>query len=495
MRFLRRSLVSLFLLSLAVGLLVYAGQSLREALESRWAEQTGPRPARERIFSANVITFRPGVVTPVMTVFGEVRSRRTLELRARSAGSVVELADSFEEGGSVNAGQLLLRVDPVDAEAALEVALADLAEAEAALREAVSGLSLAGEDVAAAREQLALREQALTRRQQLSERGVGTAAAVETAALAEVAAKQAVLSRRQALAQAEARVDQAETSLLRRRIARNEAERRLADTELYAEFSGTLSEVGVVEGGLVQANERVAKLVDPDALEVVFRVSVAEYARLLNESGALIPADVEVTLDVLGVDLTTLGRIGRESAGVETGQTGRLLFAQLQQATGFRPGDFVSVRIREPDLSLVATLPATAVDSSNSVLVVGDGDRLQVAEVSLLRRQGDSVIVRAPDLVGRDIVAERSPLLGAGIRVRPVRAQNATIPDEPEMVELTDERRAKLVEFIEGNRRMPAEVKARILERLSQRQVPAEILIAVVDRLGGGDETEPDEEA
>ncbi len=483
MRFLRRSLVGLFLVSLAVGLLAYAGQSLRDALQTRWAEESRTRPARERVFSVNVITYEPATVTPVMTAFGEVRSRRTLELRVKSAGTVVDLAEGFEEGGRVRSGELLLRVDPSNAQAALDVALADLAESEAALREADAGLRLSGEYLAAAREQLALRVQALDRQKNLRERGVGTEAAVETAALAETAAKQTVLSRRQALAQAEARVDQAETSLSRRLIARNEAERRLAETELSAEFPGTLSEVNVVEGGLVQPNERVARLVDPDALEVAFRVSITEYARLLGESGALIPAEVDVTLDVLGVDLTTKGRISRESAGVEQGQTGRLLFAKLDRATGFRPGDFVTVRIREPELGFVATLPATAIDSSNSVLIVGDEDRLQVAEVNLLRRQGDEVIVRARGLDGRDIVAERSPLLGAGIKVRPIRPDNAEVPDEPEMVELTDERRAKLVAFVEGNRRMPAEAKARLLDRLSQKRVPADMVTRIESRM------------
>ena len=483
MRFLRRSLVGIFLLSLTAGLLAYAGQTVRASLQARWAEESRPRPARERTFSVNVVTYEPGAVTPVMTGFGEVRSRRTLELRAQSAGTVVELAKSFEDGGRVRSGELLLRVDPSDAQAALDLALADLAEAEAELREAAAALALANEDVEAAREQLALREQALDRQNSLRERGVGTDAAVETAALAEAAAKQTVLSRRQALAQAEARVDQAETSLSRRQIARYEAERRLAETELHAEFSGTLSEVNVVKGGLVQTNERVARLVDPEALEVAFRVSITEYGRLLSESGALTPAEVDVTLDVLGVELTTAGRISRESASVEPGQTGRLLFAQLEQSTGFRPGDFVIVRVTEPELRYVATLPATAIDSSSTVLVVGEDDRLQVAEVSLLRRQGDSVIVRAPDLDGRDIVSERSPLLGAGIRVRPIRPENAEMPDGPDMVELTDERRAKLLAFVEGNRRMPAEAKARLLEQLKQKQVPAEMVTRLESRM------------
>ena len=54
---------------------------------------------------------------------------------------------------------------------------------------------------------------------------------------------------------------------------------------------------------------------------------------------------------------------------------------------------------------------------------LGAEDRLPEAPVEVLRRQGDDVIVRATDLHGREVVAERSPLLGAGILVRPIRPQ------------------------------------------------------------------------
>jgi len=481
----RRSLVGLFLLSLTVGVLAYAGQTIRASLQERWAEEVRVRPARERVFAVNVIPFEPTSVVPVMHSFGEMRSRRTLEVRARSAGTVIFLSDAFQDGGQVAKGDLLMQVDPSDAQSALDVAKADLTEAEAELREAIAALDLAHDDVDSAREQLALRTQALTRQRGLQSRGVGTEAAVETAALAEASAKQAVLSRRQALAQATARVDQGETALERRKIALAEAERRLAETELYAEFSGSLSDVTVVEGGLVQNNERLAELVDPGALEVAFRVSTSEYARLLDDAGDLLAADVDVTLDVLGVDLTTKGVITRESASVGDGQTGRLLFAHIDQAKGFRPGDFVSVQVKEPELSFVAVLPSLAVDAARTVLVLGEEDRLELASVSVLRRQGDDVIVRSRALRGKEIVAERSPLLGEGIKVRALRGDGATVPEAPAMVELSDERRARLVAFVEANKRMPAEAKQRVLAQLAKPQVPEQVVNRIEARMGG----------
>lgn len=485
MRFLRRSLVGLFLLAVTLGLASFAGTTVWRALEARWSDQPDARPERERVFAANVVTIVPETIRPVLSTFGEVRSRRTLELRASAGGEVIWLSESFEEGGTVEAGELLLRIDPAEAQSALETAQADLAEAEADLRDAERALVLARDEILAAEDQVRLRANALTRQQDLAARGVGSTAAVETAELALSSASQAVLSRRQAEATAEARVDAARTALQRRQIALSEAERRLADTEIEAEFAGVLSDVGVVEGGLVSSGESLAQLIDPTALEVAFRVSTPQYTRFLADGERMIGAEVTASIDILGVDLEAKGRVSRESGAVGEGQTGRLLFAQLDAAPGFRPGDFVSVAISEPELERVARLPATAVDAASTVLVVGEEERLELAEVELLRREGDDVIVRARGLDGREIVAERTPLLGAGIRIRPVRPAGAAAPEEPELLALDPDRRARLVAFVEANQFMPAEAKARVLAQLQQDKVPARVVERIESRMGG----------
>ena len=483
MRFIRRSLIGLFLLAVTTGLMVFAGHSVWTALDDRMNQETESRPARERVFAANVVTLQPETIQPVLTTFGEVRSRRSLQLRAAAGGEVVWLAEAFEEGGAVRAGDPLLRIDPAEAQSALDTARADKAEAEADLRDAERALLLAEDEIRAAEDQARLRASALTRQQDLLDRGVGSQAAVETAELALSSANQSLLSRRQAAATAEARIDQARTALQRRQIALNDAERRLADTEVQAEFSGVLSNVAIVQGGLVSAGETLAELIDPTALEVSFRLSTPQYARFVSDSGQLVGADVTASIDVLGVSLEAEGRISRESASVAQGQTGRLLFASLMAANGFRPGDFVTVRISEPPLERVARVPATAVDAAGTVLVVGEEDRLEVAEVEVMRREGDDVLVRVRGLAGREIVSERSPLLGAGIRIRPIRPAGTEPVVEPDLVELDPERRARLVTFVEGNAFMPAEAKARVLAQLKEDKVPARVVERIESRM------------
>lgn len=492
MRFIGRALSGVFLLTLTLALLAWAGVTVRDAVEARLAGKAPAAPARERVFAVNVVTAEARDRTPVLSAFGDVRSRRKLEVRATAAGTVTDVGAGVETGGRVAAGDLLFRVDQAEARSALARVRADMADAQAEARDAARALELAQADLAAASKQSDLRAHALARQQDLRSRGIGTDADVETAALAAAAAEQAVVSREQAVASSETRVALAKARLERTSLDLADAERALSDTTVTAKFDGTLADTAIVEGGVLTRGERVATLIDPAELEVAFRVSTAEYARLIDGGGALRPRPVTAALDVAGADLTATGTIDRESGEVGEGETGRLIFARLDRAPGFRPGDFVTVTVEEPVLENAVRLPARALSAANRVLVVGEDDRLAEMDVALLRRQGDAVLVRAPGLSGRQVVAERSPLLGAGIRVRPLKAQAdaaeqalANTPQAPQTVALSDARRARLMAFVESNARMPKGVKDRLLSQLREARVPATVVERLETRMGG----------
>ncbi|WP_420557969.1 efflux RND transporter periplasmic adaptor subunit [Roseovarius sp.] len=483
MRFLRHSLTGLFLLSLTVGLFAYAGQIVFSAVQERMSAETQAPERRERVFAVNTVTAEPGTQTPILTAYGEVESRRTLEIRSDTAGRVTELTALFEDGGRVRDGQVLARIDPTDAQFALDLARADLTDAEAEVREAERGLNLARDELAAAQSQAELRKRALDRQLDLEERGVGTAAAVELAELDAASAEQAVLTRRQAEATAEARVDQAQTRLSRSRIALAEAQKALDETTITAPFTGTLQAVSVVEGRLVSANEKLADLIDTTALDVAFRVSTAQHRRLLDENGDLILAPVRIRLDVFGLEMETTGRITRDSAGVEEGQTGRLIYARIDDPQGLKPRDFVSVLIEEPPLDNIVRLPATALGSDGTVLALTTEDRLRAVPVTLVRRQGNDILVSGDDLDGLEIVTERSPLLGPGLKVRPL----GTSPEAEEtaqMLELSEDRRARLRQFVEDSPDIPAAMKTRLLGQLDLPEVPAQTVERLERRMG-----------
>jgi hypothetical protein len=149
----------------------------------------------------------------------------------------------------------------------------------------------------------------------------------------------------------------------------------------------------------------------------------------------------------------------------------------------------VAVAIEEVPLDGVALLPAAALAADGTVLAVGPEERLERLAAEMVRRQGDAVIVRAEGLAGRDVVAEQTPLLGAGIKVRPIRPVGAAVEAvaevAPEMIELSDERRARLVAFVEGNARMPEDARRRVLAQLQEARVPAQVVERIEARMGG----------
>ena len=488
MRFLSRSLTGLFLLSLTLGLLVWSGQTLREAVQARMDEQPRAVRGEERVFAVTLRRARARSATPELKLYGEVHSRRSLELRAAVGGRIVELADNFREGGTVRAGQVLARVDPADLRDARDRAENDLADARTEQREAAAALDLAREDLQSARDQADLQQRAFARQEDLRARGAGTSSAVEAAELTLGTAKQAILNRRQAVMQADARVERAAAQLSRARLALAEAERRLSDSVIRAEFDGTLSDVALVRGGLVSAGERLADLIDGDALEVAFRMSTTQYARLLDDRDRLRPLEVRVRLVTNDAALEASGILDRDSAAVADGQTGRLVFARLDAARGLKPGDFVAVEVREPPLPDVVRLPATAINTEEEVLVLGDDDRLESVPVTLLRRQGDDVLLQATAaLAGRDVVVRRSPLLGAGIKVRPLRGDGAAPRpgDETGTLRLSDERRARLIAQVRDDAGLARDEKERLVKQLQAPDVPAATVRHIEARPGG----------
>ena len=490
MRFLGRAFLGLFIASIAFAFLALALNAVRGAVVARMDEQPRNRPSREQSYAVDVVAYAPETIAPTLQAFGTIKSGRTLELRINKGGQINFVSDSFVEGGHAQAGEILITTDDSDEQTLLDRAGLELDVATANVATAQDAVTFAARDVNLAQEQVAVQTAALLRKQDLVTRGVGTEASIEAAQSAVTSAQQAILAKERALAQANSDLVQRRNALNLAKLAQDEAARGLNDTRLVAGFDGVLSGISAVSGGLVNQNEKVGALIDPSRLEVEFRVSTAQYALLVDDNGALIQSDLRVVMELQDFRAEVAGQITRESALVSDGQTGRLLFARLDGAGigQLRSGDFVTVEINEPALDRVARLPAAAVDTGGNVLVVGAENRLEEMPVTVLRRQGNDVLVRGRNLRDRQIVAQRTPVLGAGILVTPRSPTASTdpLPEAAPDIALTDERRQKLIAAVQANGRMPKDVKDRMLNALQQPTVPARMIERLEARIGRG---------
>jgi len=500
MRFLMRGLIGLALMTVMIG---FAGFGAYRLYTAMTAEETAhQRPARERSYSVNVAELVPETVAPVTTAYGVIESWRTLELRASSEGRLVDVASKFRDGAAVAEGELLLRIDPANAEFQVLDAEAALADAEAQKAEAEEAIVGAEQELEAARRQLVLRRQALERQQQLKDKGYSTAVQVETEQLAVASLEQSLSNRLQAVITARKRIERMDLSVKRAQLALEDARRLLDETTLTAPFNGYLSDANATLGRRVSPSETLAHLIDPAALEARFSLSTSEFARLLDDSGNLIKAPVSVTLRLGGRSIEVSGAIDRSAAVVAEGEAGRTLFATLDLAPGtvLRPGDFVQVAVKEPELRNVARVPAAAVTEDGRLLIVGKDNRIEEVRVAVLRRTGnDMVLANVP--FGADFVRERLPQLGSGLKVIPRRAdENGNSPEtnEPasaritqpdgqqpggDLVALEPERRAALIAQLTSSD-MPENRKARLLALLNKPMVPKELIERLEERSG-----------
>ncbi len=502
MRFLTRSLIGLALFLLTIAFLGYAFLLFMSAFESE--NQTSYKKARkskERSFSVYVNTIENITVSPKILSYGEVISRRTLEIRTPSSGELTSVAERFQEGDSISKGAKLFTINPQSAIDALDVSKITKEDTEAELVEARANYDLTILDLLTAKNKLKLKLSALQRQRKLAENDIVSDSAVETIELAFSDSEQNLEVKRNAVSRANARIGKLEILLKRNLIAVAQATRGLLETEYFSPFSGVLSNVSAIQGRLVNKNEKLGVLIDPSALEVRFEVSATELLRMTDLKGHLLPLSITAKLELDNEVKSFRGNLERVSATVAEGKTSRQLFASLNLdgKKMLRPGDFLLIEIEEKSLDNVSLISSDALNSNQELLILDENDRLDKFQVTLLRLQGNKVIVSGAP-IGKEYVIQRTPQLADGLKVKPIRnvidTSNKLSPESvikkgtevkaiiKKMVQLDDKRRLKLINFVESNTRMPKTVKSKLLEELNREKVLEKTLLRLEKRMG-----------
>ncbi len=215
-------------------------------------------PAPVEVRPVRVVTVEETSGAQAVSLAGTVESQMLVNLAFRIGGRLTERL--VDVGDTVEPGQLLARLDPTDEANGLRATEASLAAANGQLSEARINYD---------------------RQRQLYERQIAARVAFERA-------EQVYTT-----AQGAADAAQAQVGIARR---------RLADTELYADAAGVVTEAGAEPGEVVQAGRMIVQKSQDDGLDAVFDVA----AELLASSAP----DPEVTVALtLSPAVTARGRV------------------------------------------------------------------------------------------------------------------------------------------------------------------------------------------
>jgi multidrug efflux pump subunit AcrA (membrane-fusion protein) len=360
---------------------------------------------------------------PTIGLFGEIVPARVAELRAISAGEVVEVHPSLNVGGHVRRGEVLVRVDDFPYRGALTEAEANLAEAAARIAEAEARIRLERAALESAGEQAELAVRDLERAEQLAQSGNITDQAIDARRLLVSQRRQAADQIRHTIAAEEARLAQQRAAVDRLAWQRDRAERSLRDTVLRAPFDGVVMSESAAIGRVLNASDVVVALYEADALDVRFAISDLQYGRLLASGRRVEGPGIDVTWQIGDQPLRYEAVIDRIGAEIASARGGVDVFARLEiepDTVTPRPGAFVAVEVPGLIHETSVRLPATALFGDH-VFVVEDGV-LRKRRAELLASDGADVIVDGDLASGERVMVTRLSEAGDGVSVTDISA-------------------------------------------------------------------------
>lgn len=384
----------------------------------------------------------------IVAASGEIVAARYAEIGSSVMGKIVALA--VAEGSRVRAGQVLARIDPVQARAdlAAATALAEAQQAEAAA--AARQVEAARADLTLAEARLHEADLTFTRRQELFASALVARADLDAARAALDSARAQVEASRAALARAEDALEAARQRVAQARAQADRARDLLGKTEVTAPIDGVVTRLEVREGEMVvigiqnQPGTKLMTISDLSSINAEVKVAEADVLRLRLGQ----PATVQLEA-VPGRRFTgRVVEIGASAVPVTTAAAARefRVVVRLDEAdAALRPGLTCDAEILVEEKTGVLAVPLQAVvlrdvggpqtdgpDGSEAsrerpgVFVV-DGDRVRFQPVTVgiiggLLLEVDGVAEGTPIVAG-PFQALRD--LADGARVRPRALQAA----------------------------------------------------------------------
>lgn len=315
-----------------------------------------------------------------VTASGEIVATRYANLGSSVMGRVVSL--TVREGDRVAAGQVLARIDPVQAESAVAAATAAVQalEADAAGTEDAVRAAQAEVDASVARQAQA--SQALTRARELATSGLASRADLEAAVAAADTATAQVDAARASLARTTQARDAAARRITQGRAEQARVRDQLAKTAITAPIAGVVTRLSVEEGEMVvmgvqnQPGTILMTISDLSAVNAEVKVAEADVLRLALDNPA------RVTLDAVGgrafdgrvveIGASALLQTGAQAAAREFKVTIRL----YGDIATLRPGLTCDTEILVAERTNVLAVPLQAVvrrNGQSGVFAVRDG--------------------------------------------------------------------------------------------------------------------------
>lgn len=324
---------------------------------------------------------------------GVVESVQEVTLSAEVSGRIDRLPQLLLRGSKVEAGQVLVEIEPEDYLAELARANANLADAELALAQEIA-------------------------RQEQAERDWKKLGSGKRSAL---------VRRIPQVKSAEARVDSALAEAAR-------ADRNVKRTKIAAPFAGTVRAEAVEIGAVLAPGSMVATIYSTEDLEVRLPLTLEDFGYLQRKEDGSVQGKVTLEGRIGTTRYEWPGEVVRIDGEVDRETMSATIIVKVgeaDEAPDFlrRPpvGLFVEAVVPGRQLDSLAKIPRDALRRGNQVLVVGEGNLLSIRTVRISRadrsfvyvsegvNDGEAVVLTRMSGAANDVEVQIDNRLGEGM--------------------------------------------------------------------------------
>lgn len=434
-----KSIIKTVLISL---LIIAAGAAGFAALKA--TKPVPPKKETEKIRPlVRVMEVEKGEYRAVIEESGNVEPKTSLEITSEVSGRITKVSENLQVGYFVKQGELLIEIDPREYRYSVAQYQAQIAQYEAEKSQLRQERKNLKRNIEVEEDKLELAKEELQRKKKLFESKSISESELDKQELEYKQIFVSLLNQRNALALLESREELIEAKIEATKAQLETANLKLEKTQIFAPFSGRISEESVETGEYVTAGQKLATMYDISAMEIVINISPRKMTRWISreESEKTFPeiTDVakvnewvqkygpkgEVVFRYGDETKTWPGKVTRLKGALDaTTRTVPIVVEVKDPFKGVKPGHgppllpgmFVDVILQGRLLRDVAAIPRSAVQQ-DKVYVVEDG-KLAIRDVKVEFLSRDTAIVSKGLKDGDKVILSSIPVAVPGTELR-----------------------------------------------------------------------------
>ncbi len=376
--------------------------------------------------AVDVIVIKKSPFSATVVAYGNIEPTVIFQGKAEVGGKVTYVHPALKRGGSIEAGTVVIRIDPIDYKLSLDKTRSDLRASQSQLSQLKQEKQSTQLAIALANENLRLGLKELKRIQNIFSKGLIAASKLDIEEQKVIQLRQKLSDLRGKLKTYSSRIENAKAVINRSKQQVIGGKTTLARTEIKIPFDARISKANINKGEIITTGTLLFEAINIDAVEINAELPIKTMQILLstlegksleinakNNAKILKNMQLKARVKLIGANKKAVwqGRVVRFSESVNPTRhtmavTVVVDYPYKNIIVGSKPpllkGMYVAVELYAPAYHAIV-IPRKALHSER-VFIVNQQNKLEIRQVDIQSKQGNIAVIRSGLKVGEKVV-------------------------------------------------------------------------------------------